>query len=163
MNVRGVIWVGIDTPRYGDAVALFRDGLGLRVGFEEATTTELECLNGTRVQVTDAAVGGCPVPLFEVDDVAIIGDMHDDAEWEWIEIVGPDHHMYELASRKYRAAPRTNPSPVDRRASVDRWSAPSRPAPPWPQRTIPEFWGRRCHGEFAAGSRLRSKDGVVGS
>jgi catechol 2,3-dioxygenase-like lactoylglutathione lyase family enzyme len=111
MNVRGLIWVGIDTPRYEETVAFFRERLGLRVVFEEATSTELECPNGTRVQVTDAAIGGCPVPLFEVDDVrlacqeleaagAVIGALQEDAEWEWIEVVGPDQHKYELASRK---------------------------------------------------------------
>ena len=112
MYVRGIVWVGIETPQYGDTVTFFRERLGLAVVFEGATTTELECPNGTRVQVTDAAVGECPVPLFEVDDVRIArqeleaagvtvsGDMHEDAEWEWIKVLGPDRHRYELASRK---------------------------------------------------------------
>jgi hypothetical protein len=54
MNVHGIVWVGIETPRYGNPVAFFRERLGLAVVFQEPTTTELEGLNGTRVQVTDA-------------------------------------------------------------------------------------------------------------
>jgi catechol 2,3-dioxygenase-like lactoylglutathione lyase family enzyme len=121
MQVRNVRWVGTQTPHYEEMVRFLRDVLGLRVSFQEPTTTEFATTEGDQVQVmapgdpyfdffTRHAHG--PVPLFEVDDVhaarkeleaagvEIIGPPGRDTAWEWIHLRAPDGHLYELASRR---------------------------------------------------------------
>jgi catechol 2,3-dioxygenase-like lactoylglutathione lyase family enzyme len=120
MKVLNVRWVGIRTDRYDEMVGFLRDVLGLRVNFEEPTTTELETTEGDEIQVMapgdpyyeffgEHARG--PVPLFEVDDVhaarreleaagvELIGTTERDSSWEWIHVRAPDGNLYELASR----------------------------------------------------------------
>jgi catechol 2,3-dioxygenase-like lactoylglutathione lyase family enzyme len=119
--VRGVRWVGIATERYDEMLGLFRDVLGLRLAFEQATTVELEAAGGDAVQLfapgdpyyaffREHALG--PVPLFEVDDVRgarrelqaagveIVGERERDSTWEWIHVRAPDGNLYEFASRR---------------------------------------------------------------
>jgi hypothetical protein len=101
-------------------VGLLRDVMGLRVEFEERTTTELSLPSGDRIQVfapgdryfeffSKHATG--PVALFEVDDlraarealiaasIDVIGSIERDSQWEWLHFRGPDGNLYELASR----------------------------------------------------------------
>jgi catechol 2,3-dioxygenase-like lactoylglutathione lyase family enzyme len=123
VRLRRLCWLGLQTARYEETVALFRDVLGLRVEFATPTTTELSLENGDRVQVfgpgdpyhgflAEHATG--PVALFEVDGVhearaqleaagvEIVGPLaHDDA-WEWIHFRGPDGNLYELAESRIR-------------------------------------------------------------
>lgn len=105
-------------------VRFLRDVLGLRVEFEEPTTTELSLPSGDRIQVfapgdryfaffREHASG--PVALFEVDDVLaaradliaaeiqLIGGIEQDDNWEWLHFWGPDGNLYELASQRTTA------------------------------------------------------------
>jgi hypothetical protein len=111
MDVRGLIWIGIDTRRYGETVEFFRNVLGLAAVFENPETVEFECPNGTRVQVARADSNSCPVPLFEVADLRAsveafeaagtpVSEIQEDAAWQWIEVLGPSGHRYEFATRK---------------------------------------------------------------
>jgi catechol 2,3-dioxygenase-like lactoylglutathione lyase family enzyme len=120
MEVRNVRWVGIRTDNYEAMVDFLRNVLGLRVNFEEPTTTEFTTSEGDEVQVMapghpyyeffgNQAQG--PVPLFEVDDVLsarrefeaagveIVGSTEHDSLWEWIHVRAPDGNLYEFASR----------------------------------------------------------------
>jgi hypothetical protein len=111
MDVRGLIWMGIDTLRYRETVGFFRDVLSLATVFENRDTVEFECPNGTRVQVTRAASDSCPVPLFEVDDLSVtlqelretgtpvVSEIREDEAWQWIEVLGPAGHRYEFARK----------------------------------------------------------------
>jgi len=97
-----------------------REVLGLRVNFEEASTTEFVTVEGDGLQVIGPghpyfdffgqhALG--PVPLFEVTDVHAaaaelraagidtVGPAGVDTAWRWINFRAPDGHLYELASR----------------------------------------------------------------
>jgi hypothetical protein len=112
MDVRGMLWIGINTPRYEETVSFFRDVLDLAAVFEGSNTVEFECPNGTRVQVTEAASSSCPVPLFEVEDLSaaveglraaglrMLSDVQEDEAWKWVEVLGPNGHRYEFAARK---------------------------------------------------------------
>jgi catechol 2,3-dioxygenase-like lactoylglutathione lyase family enzyme len=120
VSVLSVRWVGTAADEYDAMVSFLRDGLGLRVRFEEVATVELETADGDRVQVFGAghryhaffrAHARGPVPLFEVEDLAdakrsleaagaeTIGAPERDAEWEWIHVRAPDGNLYEVASR----------------------------------------------------------------
>jgi catechol 2,3-dioxygenase-like lactoylglutathione lyase family enzyme len=120
MEVRNIRWVGTRTHNYEAMVGFLREVLGLRVGFEEPTTIELETSEGDQIQVMApgdryyeffGAHAHGPVPLFEVDDVhtarreleaagiEIIGSTERDSNWEWIHVRAPDGNLYELASR----------------------------------------------------------------
>jgi catechol 2,3-dioxygenase-like lactoylglutathione lyase family enzyme len=121
MEVRKLRWVGVHTPHYQAMVGFLRDLLGLRVRFEEPTTTELSTAEGDAFQVMapgdpyfdffERHASG-PVPLFEVDDVhaarleleaagvELVGPLGRDARWEWVHVRAPDGHLYELASRR---------------------------------------------------------------
>jgi catechol 2,3-dioxygenase-like lactoylglutathione lyase family enzyme len=121
MKVLRLCWLGIASPEYGLMVRLFRDVMGLRVEFEQASTTELSLPSGDRVQLfapgdryfaffAEHARG--PVALFEVDDVReasaeleaagveLIGGVQQDSTWEWIHARLPDGNLYEFASRR---------------------------------------------------------------
>jgi catechol 2,3-dioxygenase-like lactoylglutathione lyase family enzyme len=112
MDVRGMIWMGINTPRYQETASFFREVLGLTVVLEGSNTVEFECPNGTRVQVTGAASSSCPVPLFEVENLGaavaelraaglrIVSDLQEDEAWKWVQVLGPNGHRYEFATRK---------------------------------------------------------------
>jgi catechol 2,3-dioxygenase-like lactoylglutathione lyase family enzyme len=111
-------WLGIRTDDYDANVAFFRDLLGFEVVFEEERTIELELPAGERVQLFAPGheyhgrfAGAGPVPLFEVDDLeAVERRLHDasvetlgraaDAEWEWLEVRGPDGNLYSLGARR---------------------------------------------------------------
>jgi hypothetical protein len=80
MKVLLLCWLGIPSQEYEPMVRLFRDVMGLRVEFEEATTPELSLPSGDRVQLfapgdpyfaffREHARG--PVALFEVPDRVI--------------------------------------------------------------------------------------------
>jgi catechol 2,3-dioxygenase-like lactoylglutathione lyase family enzyme len=104
-------------------VRFLRDIMGLRVEFEQPTTTELSLSSGDRVQVfapgdpyfaffSEQASG--PVALFEVDNVQVahseliaagievIGSIERDSNWEWLHFRGPDGNLYDLASRRQK-------------------------------------------------------------
>ena len=121
MKVRRLCWLGVRTERYAETIELFRDVLGLKVEFEERTTTELGLPSGDRVQIFGPGhpydsffehYARGPVPLFEVEDVRsarseltiagveLIGEIEADAEWEWFHFLGADANLYELASRR---------------------------------------------------------------
>ena len=101
-------------------VRLLTEVMGLRVAFADATTTELSLPNDDRVQVFGpgdpysdffAKHARGPVALFEVDDVRgaraelvaagiqVIGEIERDTSWEWLNFLGPDGNLYELATR----------------------------------------------------------------
>jgi aminoglycoside phosphotransferase len=103
---------------------LLRDIMGLRVEFQEPTTTELSLPSGDRVQVfapgdpyfdffSKHARG--PAPLFEVDElrtahaellaagVELVGAIEQDSNWEWLHFRAPDGNLYVLASRRSSA------------------------------------------------------------
>jgi catechol 2,3-dioxygenase-like lactoylglutathione lyase family enzyme len=121
MKVLRLRWLGIPAQEYDPMVRFLRDVMGLRVEFEEPTTTELSLPSGDRVQVfapgdpyfdffRKHAHG--PVALFEVDDVrvahsdlaqagiAVIGEIERDSSWEWLHVRAPDGNLYEFASRR---------------------------------------------------------------
>lgn len=112
MDVRGLIWMGVDTLRYRETLKFFGDVLGLAAVFENADTVEFECPNGTRVQITRAEADSPPVPLFEVDDLSaaveefqaagtpVVSEIQEDAAWQWIEVLDPGGHRYQFATRK---------------------------------------------------------------
>jgi hypothetical protein len=112
VNVRGIVWLGLTTPQYGETVGFLRDVLGLSVVFEYEDTIEFECVNATRVQVYSAASERCPVPLFEVEDVEAarqeleaagypsLGDIQRDDAWESVAVRGPHGHVFEFGSRR---------------------------------------------------------------
>jgi catechol 2,3-dioxygenase-like lactoylglutathione lyase family enzyme len=120
MKVLRLCWLGIATREYDPTVRFFRDTMGLRVEFEEPTTTELSLSSGDRVQVfgpgdpifqlfTEHARGA--VALFEVEEldsarnellaagIEIVGPIGRDTHWEWLNFRAPDGNLYELASR----------------------------------------------------------------
>ena len=121
MKVRRLCWLGVASEAYEPMVRLFRDVMGMRVAFEEPTTTELELASGDRVQVFarghryfaffDEHARG-PVASFEVDDVRcaraellaagveVVGEIERDSDWEWLHVRAPDGNLYELASRR---------------------------------------------------------------
>jgi hypothetical protein len=107
-------------------VHLLRDIMGLRVEFEEPTTTELSLPSGDRVQVFAPGNpyfdffgkhASGPVALFEVDElrtaqaeltaagVEVVGTIEHDSNWEWLHFRAPDGNLYELASRRSIAGP----------------------------------------------------------
>jgi catechol 2,3-dioxygenase-like lactoylglutathione lyase family enzyme len=124
MRVLRLCWLGIPAREYEPMIRLLRDVMGLRVEFEEPTTTELSLPSGDRVQVFapgDAYFdflgkhANGPVALFEVDEihtahgelaaagVEIVGAIEQDSDWEWLHFRGPDGNLYELASRRSTA------------------------------------------------------------
>jgi catechol 2,3-dioxygenase-like lactoylglutathione lyase family enzyme len=120
MKVRGIVWVGTDTPHYEEMVRFARDLLGLRVVFEGQfegdETVEFECPNGTRFQITRGSTASPPVPLFEVEDlfqareeleragIQILGTDETDGTWQWFGVRAPDGNTYTLAARLGRRA-----------------------------------------------------------
>jgi hypothetical protein len=123
MRVLRLCWLGIPAAEYEPMVRLLRDIMGLRVEFEQPTTTELSLSSGDRVQVfapggpyfaffSEQASG--PVALFEVDNVhvayseliasaiEVIGSIERDSNWEWLHFPGPDGNLYDLASRRQK-------------------------------------------------------------
>jgi catechol 2,3-dioxygenase-like lactoylglutathione lyase family enzyme len=121
MRVLRLCWLGIPAREYEPMVRLLRDIMGLRVEFEEPTTTELSLPSGDRVQVFAPGNpyfhffgkhGSGPVALFEVDEIRtahaelvaagieIIGAIERDSNWEWLNFRAPDGNLYELASRR---------------------------------------------------------------
>jgi catechol 2,3-dioxygenase-like lactoylglutathione lyase family enzyme len=124
MRVLRLCWLGVAARRYQPMVGLLRDVMGLRVEFEEPTTTELSLPSGDRVQVFAPGDpyfdffrrhASGPVALFEVDElrtaqaeliaagVEIVGAVERDSTWEWLTFRAPDGNLYELASRRSRA------------------------------------------------------------
>ena len=120
MKVLGIRWVGVRADSYDEMVRFLWDVLGLQVAFEDDGTAEFSLANDDRVQVFGpghryyelfGVGGGGPVPLFEVDDVQaahaelvaggveVIGEIEQDASWQWLNFRGPDGNLYELASR----------------------------------------------------------------
>src|SRR2546430_15568021 len=98
-------------------VGFLRDVLGLRVEFEEPTTTELSLPSDDRVQVFAPNhpyfdFAGGPVTLFEVDDlrgaqaelvaadIELVGELERDSSWEWLHFRAPDGNVYGLTSRR---------------------------------------------------------------
>jgi hypothetical protein len=121
MKVLRLCWLGVRSHEYEAMVGLLRDLLGLRVEFEETTTTELSLPSGDRVQVFGPGDqyfeffgqhASGPVALFEVDDVQaaraellaarveVVGEIEQDSGWEWLHFRGPDENLYALASRR---------------------------------------------------------------
>jgi catechol 2,3-dioxygenase-like lactoylglutathione lyase family enzyme len=115
--------LGIPAREYEPMVHLLRDTMGLRVEFEEPTTTELSLPSGDRVQVFApgdpyfdffGTHASGPAALFEVDairaahaelvaaGVEIVGAIEQDSNWEWLHFRAPDGNLYELASRRLR-------------------------------------------------------------
>jgi catechol 2,3-dioxygenase-like lactoylglutathione lyase family enzyme len=85
MRVLRLCWLGIPAEEYEPMVRFLRDIMGLRVEFEQPTTTELSLSSGDRVQVfapgdpyfaffSEQASG--PVALFEVDNVHLAQRAH---------------------------------------------------------------------------------------
>jgi catechol 2,3-dioxygenase-like lactoylglutathione lyase family enzyme len=121
MEVKGIRWIGIGTDAYDATVAFFGDVLGMERRFDEPDTVEFQTADGDAVQVMapghpyhgffDRHDSG-PVPLLEVDDldearrrldaagIEILGPTGRDDEWEWINLRGPDGHLYELGARR---------------------------------------------------------------
>jgi catechol 2,3-dioxygenase-like lactoylglutathione lyase family enzyme len=121
MRVLRLCWLCIPTREYEAMVRLLRDTMGLRVEFEDPTTTELSLPSGDRVQVFapgnpyfeffDNHANG-PVALFEVDELSraraelsaagieIVGDIARDTNWEWLHFHAPDGNLYVLAERR---------------------------------------------------------------
>jgi catechol 2,3-dioxygenase-like lactoylglutathione lyase family enzyme len=123
MRILGLVWVGLPTDAYKEAVLLFNDVLGLMTVFDTATSTELAAVNGDRVQLFQRAdpyhallseAGVSAVPLFEVDTLAdaepelaragfhLVGRIHRDSAWEWIDVAGPGGLFFELGVRRAR-------------------------------------------------------------
>jgi catechol 2,3-dioxygenase-like lactoylglutathione lyase family enzyme len=120
MKVLGIRWVGVRADSYDEMVGFLRDVLGLQVAFEDDATVEFSLANDDRIQVFGpghryhelfGTGGGGPVPLFEVDDlqaahaelvaagIEVIGEIEQDASWQWFNFRGPDGNLFELASR----------------------------------------------------------------
>jgi catechol 2,3-dioxygenase-like lactoylglutathione lyase family enzyme len=114
-------WLGVRARDQTAMVGFLRDVMGLRVAFEEPTTTELALPNDDRIQVfgsgdryfeffEEHATG--PVALFEVDDVQqakaelelsgieLVGAVESDTRWTWVHFRAPDGNLYAVASRR---------------------------------------------------------------
>ena len=121
MEVRNIRWVGSHTSNYDAMKTFLSDVMGLRITFDEPTTTEFSTTEGDQIQIMApgdpyydffATNATGPVPLFEVDDlhqareelvkagIDIIGPTGTDAHWQWIHFRAPDGNLYELASRR---------------------------------------------------------------
>jgi len=116
LNVRTIPWLGISVGDTGDAARFLRDALGMRVCLEEADTIELETAEGDRLQLFGPTHryherAKRPVPLLEVDDALTareelaaagveVGPLESDSEWEWFDVFGPQHLVFELGSRR---------------------------------------------------------------
>jgi catechol 2,3-dioxygenase-like lactoylglutathione lyase family enzyme len=119
VEVRNIRWVGVPTTNYEAMLVFLRDTMGLRLSFQEATTTEFSTMEGDQIQVMApgdpyfeffTAEASGPVPLFEVDDVRraraeleaagveIVGGPGRDSRWEWLHFRAPDGNLYEVAS-----------------------------------------------------------------
>jgi hypothetical protein len=112
MNVRGLVWMGIDSPKYAEMVEFLRSLGDPRVVFEEADSTEFEFANGTRAQLTATTDRARVVPLFEiVDDLRQArqelldsglspGDIVTDGAWDWFVVEAPDGLRFEIGRRR---------------------------------------------------------------
>jgi hypothetical protein len=112
MKIRGLVWIGIDSPRYAEMKS-FLQSLGQpRVIFEETDTTEFEFADGTRAQLTATNEQARVVPLFEIaDDIGqarqelvdsglLAGEINADDAWEWFVVEAPDGQRFEIGRRR---------------------------------------------------------------
>jgi catechol 2,3-dioxygenase-like lactoylglutathione lyase family enzyme len=115
VTIRSIRWLGVSTEELDAAADFFRHALGMRVLFEEDSTTELETEDGDRVQLfapghSYFTRASTVLPLFEVDDAQAaqvelkgqgvrVGELERDSAWEWFDVHSPDGKVYELGSR----------------------------------------------------------------
>ncbi len=112
MKVRGLVWVGIDSPKYDEMLAFLRMLGKPKVVFEAPGTAELEFADGTRAQLTRSHGESRVVPLFEIeDDIELArdelaraglspGDIGDDGVWQWFVFDAPDGQRFEIGRRR---------------------------------------------------------------
>lgn len=112
MRVRGLVWVGIDSPEYAEMLAFIRRLGEPAVVFEEAGTAEFEFADGTRAQLTRSTGSKAVVPLFEIEgdigearqeliDAGLsVGDVGDDGAWQWCVVDAPDGQRFEIGRRR---------------------------------------------------------------
>ena len=118
MKVRGIVWLGTRTPRFGE----MRDFFGRIAGdphIDDDGFAVWDLPNGDRLEVfgpggDDPPFEDAPVAGFLVDDVAaaraeleqldgvdFIGPIHDDGGSgnRWSHFRAPDGHVYEVTNR----------------------------------------------------------------
>lgn len=115
MRVKGLAWMGTQTPKFEDTVAFFRQTLGLRPVGDEPDFAVFRLTNGDTVEVfgpgdrDHAHFTTGPVVGFLVDDVeearteleaagiSFIGPVHKAGDGgSWSHFIGPDGNVYEL-------------------------------------------------------------------
>ena len=117
MGASGIVWGGIRTERFDDAVAFFTDVMGLPVDEKQSGFASFKLANGDKFEVFgpedsdhDFFTTG-PVIGFGVEDVDATRSQLEDAgvefvaptqaegEYRWAHFRGPDGAIFEIAGR----------------------------------------------------------------
>ena len=117
MEVRGLVWLGVRTPKFQEMAGFYRDVLGLSAFQEDATSARFRLPNRTEIHVYGPAdedhrfFGPGPVVGLLVDDVdsararmeaagiEFIGPIQREGDTSWNHFRGPDGNVYEIMSR----------------------------------------------------------------
>ena len=114
MQVTGFSWIGIGVNDFPDAVAFFRDVMGLRVAVENdrgvamLQVAERQVLEIFGPNTKGRELCAPPVMAFEVDNIAtaraelvskgveLIGDIGSWNGFEWLYFQGPGNHIFAV-------------------------------------------------------------------
>ena len=117
MAIQSLVWMGVRTPRFAEAVAFYRDVMGLAIVREAGAAVWFRLGNGTELHVYGLAdadhdfFGPGPVVGFEIDDfdatrarmlaagIEFIGEPQRDGRTVWNHFRGPDGNVYEIMER----------------------------------------------------------------
>ena len=117
MEVRGLVWLGVRTPKFQEMAGFYRDVLGLSAFQEDATSARFRLPNRTEIHVYGPAdedhdfFGPGPVVGILVDDVdsararmeaagiEFIGPIQREGDTSWNHFRGPDGTVYEIMRR----------------------------------------------------------------
>jgi hypothetical protein len=121
MKIKGIVWAGTATERYGETVSFFRDVLGLSTFHESDTLTILRVETGDWVEVFapghahyEEFRSGLVVE-FLVDEleaaraelegrgVEFLHANHSWGDFAWAHFRGPDGNIYGITSGPYGA------------------------------------------------------------
>jgi catechol 2,3-dioxygenase-like lactoylglutathione lyase family enzyme len=120
VELKGVVWVGTRTPRFGEMTAFAQDVLGLKQRHGEDGLAVFVLPNGDTFEVFDPSHpgGGHPDGVaagFLVDDADAaaaelraagveVSDVQSAGEFRWAYFRAPDGRLYELTSGPYARA-----------------------------------------------------------
>ena len=123
MEVHGLVWLGVRTPRFEETVRFYRDVLGLSAVRADATSVRFRLPNRTEIHVYGPAdedhrfFGPGPVVGILVDNVEraratmgaagieFIGPIQREGDTSWNHFRGPDGNVYEIMSRAAQLPP----------------------------------------------------------